>query len=202
MSSGQTNGNKVVAGAGAAAVAAAIIGAVLSLEGGYVNNPKDPGGATNHGVTEAVARANGYAGDMRSLPKETATQIYRTNYITKPGFEPFLTISPAVAEELVDSGVNVGPARPARWLQTSLNALNRSGQDYPDIKVDGQIGPGTVKAYQTLVQRRGGVKACELVIKLLEAQQAQHYLSLTKLETFTPGWIDHRIGNVPLIRCR
>ena len=188
--------------AGAAAIALAIIGSVVAVEGGYVNNPSDPGGATNHGVTEAVARKNGYTGDMRDLPKETAQDIYRNSYIIKPGYEPSLTLSPAVAEELVDSAVNVGPDRTSRWLQVSLNALNRGGKDYPDLKVDGRVGPATVRAFAALSRRRGDVKACELVIKLLDAQQAQHYLSLTKLETFTPGWVDHRISNVPLNKCR
>lgn len=188
--------------AGAAAVAAAILASVVAVEGGYVNNPKDPGGATNHGITEVVARQNGYAGDMRDLTQETAKEIYHKRYIKDPGYEPFLTLSPAIAEELIDSAVNVGPDRSSRWLQVSLNALNRGGTDYPDLRVDGKVGARTVTAYQTLAKRRGNVKACEWVIKLLDAQQAQHYLSLTKLETFTPGWVDHRLHNVPLSKCR
>lgn len=196
-----TTNKKVVTGAGAAAVAAAILAAVVSLEGGYVNNPKDPGGETNHGITKSVARSEGYDGNMKDLTADQAKAIYRKKYITEPGFEPFLTLAPAVAEELVDTGVNVGPARPSRWLQVSLNALNRGGQDYPDISVDGKVGAGTIKAYEGLVKKRGRVKACQLVIKLLDAQQAQHYLGLTSLETFTPGWVDHRLGNVPLSRC-
>ena len=51
------------------AVVLAIIGTVFALEGGYSDNPADPGGKTNHGVTEQVARANGYQGDMKALPK-------------------------------------------------------------------------------------------------------------------------------------
>lgn len=193
-----TNKQKVGTGSG---VIAAILAAVLAVEGGYVNNPKDPGGATNHGITEKVARANGYTGDMKVLPKQTAIDIYDKQYVKDPGFTPFAELSPAVLEELVDSGVNTGPARPSRWLQLSLNALNRDGKDYPDIAVDGKVGNGTVNAYKALVKIRGKVKACELTIKLLDGQQAAYYMSLGKLETFTPGWIDHRIGNVPLNRC-
>ena len=185
----------------AAAVAAAIIAAVLTVEGGYVNNPKDPGGATNHGVTERVAREHGYAGDMRNLTKDQATQIYAQDYIKTPGYEPLLELSPAVAEELVDSAVNAGPGRASRWFQMSLNALNRGGTDYPDLVVDGRVGPGTIRAYEKLIERRGQVKACQLTIKLLDANQAAHYVSLGHLEAFTPGWVDHRIGNVPLSKC-
>jgi lysozyme family protein len=171
------------------------------VEGGYVNNPNDPGGETNMGITKRVAVDNGYRGPMRDLPKPVAENIYFEDYIRKPGYEPFVDLSPAIAEELVDTGVNTGPARPSRWLQISLNALNRDGRDYPAIAVDGRVGKGTIGAYQSLQKVRGKVKACQMVIKLLDAQQAMHYLSLTNLKTFTPGWIDNRIGNVPLERC-
>lgn len=191
---------KVVGGTGLG-VAGLIIAAVFNTEGGYSNNPKDPGGATNHGITEQVARANGYTGDMRNLSKELAASIYYESYIVKPGFGPLLEIQPAVAEKLTDIGVNAGPGRASRWFQTSLNALNRGGKDYPDIAVDGNVGPGTIRAYQSLSLVRGKVKACQLMIKTLDGQQTMHYLSLTNLEDFTVGWVDHRIGNVPLSKC-
>lgn len=189
-------------GAGVAAVLAAIIASVFAVEGGYVNNPKDPGGATNHGVTVAVARKHGFDGNMRDLTRQKAEEIYTQDYIRAPGYEPFLEIQPAVAEELVDSAVNAGPSRSSRWLQIALNSLNRGGSDYPDVTVDEQVGPATIRAYQALARRRGAVKACEMVIKLLDAQQANHYLSLGRLETFMPGWVDTRLGNVPTSRCR
>ena len=187
------------------AVAAAIIGTVLAVEGGYVNHKNDPGGATNHGMTEKVARANGYTGDMKELPQEFAVSVYNQDYILKPGFAPFLELSPAVAEELIDSGVNAGPAQPSRWLQISLNSFSQQGQAYPQIVVDGKVGPATVRAYEGLVRARGKVKACQLILKSLDAQQGQHYLNLAtsnqKYQSFTVGWYDHRIGNVPLSRC-
>ena len=59
----------------------AIINGVIEVEGGYVNHPSDPGGATNMGITEAVARSAGYKGDMRNLPRSTAYSIYYTRYV-------------------------------------------------------------------------------------------------------------------------
>lgn len=53
---------------------------LLRSEGGFVDHPSDPGGATNHGVTERVARQHGYTGDMRDLPLSVATTIYRKQY--------------------------------------------------------------------------------------------------------------------------
>lgn len=195
----QSNKGKTASTIGA--VALAIIGSIFAVEKGYVNNPKDPGGETNMGITKNVAIAHDYTGPMKDLTKDIAQDIYYQDYMVKPGYVPFIEMQPALGHKLTDAGVNVGPARSSRWLQTSLNALNRGGQDYSTIGVDGKVGPGTVNAYKSLERVRGKKKACELVIKLLDVQQGTHYLSLTNLNTFTVGWVDHRIGNVPLSQC-
>jgi lysozyme family protein len=188
--------------ASAAAVAAAIIAAAVSLEGGYSNNAKDPGGETNHGITAVVARKSGYEGPMRDLTKEYAQSIYFKDYIEKPGYVPFLTLSHAVSEELVDTAINTGTTRASRWLQISLNAVNRGGKDYPTLEVDGRVGSSTVEAYKSLQRVRGHVQACQLILKLMDAQQANHYINLPHLNTFTVGWVSNRVGNVPLERCK
>ena len=189
---------KVWASLGAAILAIAT--GVFVVEGGYSNNPADPGGETNYGVTVAVARSHGYSGPMREMPKETAQQIYIGSYVEGPGFHRVIALSPAVGEELVDAGVNAGPDRAARWFQQSLNHLSRGGVDYPLVAVDGQVGTQTLAAYHALERKRGRIKACELVLKLMEAQQGAHYMSLNK-PTFIVGWADKRLGNVPLARC-
>lgn len=188
--------------AGLSTAVAAIVAAIFVTEGGYVYDKNDPGGETNHGVTKAVAVAYGYTGPMKELTQETATNIYVTNYINKPGYGEVITLSPAVGQKLVDAGVNAGPDRSSRWFQTALNSVSRDGKDYLKVTVDGKIGPGTITAYSKLQQVRGKVKACELMLKLVDAQQAGHYMSLTKLSMYTPGWVDHRIGNVPLSKCQ
>lgn len=187
--------------AGISTVAAAIIAAVVAVEGGYSNNPKDPGGETIYGVTKNVAVAHGYFGPMRTMPVEYAWSIYYDSYIKKPGYVPMETHSPAVLEELVDTAVNTGVSRSSRWFQQSLNSLSRGGKDYGMVIVDGKVGSSTIDAYASLSKKRGKVPACEMVIKLMDAQQASHYMSLTKLSDFTPGWVAHRIGNVDLKRC-
>lgn len=193
--------SKVKKGAGYSTAVAAIVATIFAVEGGYVFDKNDPGGETNHGVTKAVAVSAGYTGSMKDLPVETATNIYVTNYINKPGYGEVITLSPAVGQKLVDAGVNAGPDRSSRWFQTAINSVSRDGKDYPTITVDGKIGSGTISAYSNLQRIRGKVKACELVLKLVDAQQAGHYMSLAKLSMYTPGWVDHRIGNVPLSRC-
>lgn len=186
---------------GVAAIAAIVIGAIFQVEKGYVDNPNDPGGATNHGVTVAVARKHGYEGHMRGLPKNMAYDIYVKDYIKAPGYEPLLALSPALAHKVIDGGVNAGTGRSSRWFQQSLNALNRNGTDYRDIAVDGKVGAGTIGAYKSLVNKRGKFEACSMMIKLMDVHQGMHYLSLTNLETFTPGWVSHRIGNVSTADC-
>ena len=193
--------NKKTVAGGSGAVAA-IVAAIFAVEGGYVNDPRDPGGETNHGITLATAQAAGYTGKMKDLDVKTATNIYVTNYINKPGYGEIITLSPAVGQKLVDAGVNVGPSRSSTWFQQGLNSLNRGGVDYTKITVDGKVGPGSVAAYTGLVKKRGKVKACEMMLKLLDAQQTIHYTSLTNLSQYTPGWIDARIGNVSLEKCR
>ncbi|MFT3978580.1 MAG: glycosyl hydrolase 108 family protein, partial [Sphingomonas bacterium] len=87
-----------------------LIDEVIGREGGYSNNPADRGGATRWGITEKVARANGYRGDMRALPRETAAAIYRRLYWQRPGYDRVAEHMPKVAAELFDTGVNMGPA--------------------------------------------------------------------------------------------
>lgn len=188
--------------AGLSATAAAIIGGILLVEGGYVNHPNDPGGETNYGITKNVATANGYYGPMNQMPKDFAWSVYYDQYLGKPGYDKLLAHSPAVVEELVDTAVNTGVSRSSTWFQKSLNSLNRGGRDYPAIAVDGKVGKQAIAAYAALERKRGRVAACEMVIKLMDAQQASHYMSLTKLNDFTPGWVAHRIGNVDLAKCK
>jgi lysozyme family protein len=61
-----------------------LIEALIEREGRYVNHPDDRGGATCYGITESVARAHGYAGGMRNLPRAEAAAIYRRLYWIRP----------------------------------------------------------------------------------------------------------------------
>jgi lysozyme family protein len=201
--------SRSVAKAGAAGAiggaAAAIIAAVFAVEGSYVANKNDPGGETNLGMTKVVAQTHGYTGDMRLLSKDFVGPIYYQDYIVKPGFDRFLALEPAVAAELVDTGINTGPQRPSFWLQQALNALSQQGKAYPLVPIDGKVGETTVKADVGLQKVRGKVQACQLIIKSLDAQQGSYYLSISlsnpKLQSFTAGWMTNRIGNVPISRC-
>lgn len=171
---------------------------VIAREGGYVNHPADRGGPTNWGITEAVARAQGYLGHMRSLPRSDAAAIYKRLYWLKPQLDKLAATMPALAAELFDTGINMGTGRAAEFLQRALNALNRQAKDYPDLKVDRQIGPATLSALAAFKRVRGK-EAERVLLKAVEALQGAFYIELAERnssqEAFVFGWLAHRIGN-------
>ncbi|CAD7336030.1 secretion activating protein [Sphingomonadales bacterium 56] len=186
---------KIVAALGSAALG--MIAAVIQVEGGYVNHPNDPGGETNMGITKRVAVENGYTGHMRALPRNVAENIYYQSYLVKPGYEPLISLDAAVTEELFDTTVNMGPARPSRWLQQSLNELCPALK----LKVDGQVGPATVAGYA----RCQRTLLCQAMLPRMDGLQRAEYDRLVrvnpKLKVFHRGWVNHRISNVSKEKC-
>jgi lysozyme family protein len=176
-----------------------LIEAVVDREGGYVDHPADKGGPTCFGITQAVARANGYAGPMQQLPREAASSIYQRLYWLRPGLDEVAKRSARLAAELFDTGVNMGPAVAITFLQRALTALNRSGKDYPDLTPDGRVGPTTLGALDSFLRVRG--KACgeTVLLRALEALQGERYLRLAERrpanEAFLYGWLANRIGD-------
>jgi lysozyme family protein len=174
-----------------------LIDGLIEREGGYVNHPADRGGPTCFGITEAVARAHGYRGAMRNLPREEAAAIYKRLYWHRPRFDAVAGRSPRLAAELFDTGVNMGPAVAATFLQRALTALNRNGRDYPDLVPDGRVGETTLAALDAFLAVRG--KSGETVLlRALEALQGERYLRLAERrpanEAFLYGWLANRIG--------
>jgi len=172
------------------------IDAILKSEGGFVDHKSDNGKATNFGITEAVARANGYQGTMRDLPVGLARSIYERRYITEPKFDKVLEIHEAVGTELIDTGVNMGPARAAEFLQRWLNAFNAQGSRYPDMFVDGRLGPISLDALRKFLVWRGPLEGGSVLLKALNSIQAMRYLEIAEAnksqEDFLYGWIRGR----------
>lgn len=176
----------------------ALIDEVIGREGGYSNHPADRGGPTRWGVTEQVARAYGYKGDMRDFPRSIAAIIYKARYWAGPGLDRVAEVYPALAAELFDTGVNMGSAVAVGFLQRALNVLNRSARDYPDLVADGRSGSITIAALNAFKAVRGA--AGELVlIRAVEALQGERYLHLAEQrpanEAFLYGWLANRLGN-------
>lgn len=173
-----------------------LIEEVIDREGGYVDHPADRGGPTCWGVTQAVARQQGY-GDLRRLPRQEAATIYRRLYWLRPGFDQVASRAPAIAAELFDTGVNMGPRVSTNFLQRALNALNRGATDYPDMALDGRIGPATLAALDAFLARRGA-RGETVLLKAIEALQGERYVALAERrpadEAFLYGWLANRIG--------
>lgn len=176
-----------------------LIDGLIEREGGYVNHASDKGGPTCFGITEAVARAHGYRGPMHALPREDAAAIYKRLYWLRPRFDEVAKRSPRLAEELFDTGANMGPAVAATFLQRALTALNRTGCDYPDLVPDGRIGERTLAALDAFLKIRGRSSAETVLLRAVEALQGERYLRLAERrpanEAFLYGWLANRIGD-------
>jgi lysozyme family protein len=174
-----------------------LIDDVIGREGGYSNHPADRGGPTHWGITEAVARAHGYRGDMRTFPRDEAVKLYQRIYWVRPGFDRIGEIAPDIAAELFDTGVNMGPAVAVSFLHRALNALNRGASDYADIAPGVRIDDATVAAL-TIFLRKRAPHGEAVLMKALEALQGERYLDLAERrpanEAFLYGWLANRIG--------
>ena len=175
-----------------------LVDALIEREGGYVNHPADRGGPTCWGITEAVARAHGYRGAMRSLPRAEAAAIYMRLYWLRPRLDAVAERSPAIAAEMFDTAVNMGPAVAVSFLQRALTALNRNSADYADLTPDGRIGPATLAALDRFFAVRAKASAETVLLRALEALQGERYIRLAELrpanEAFLYGWLANRVG--------
>lgn len=173
-----------------------IIDRILKVEQGYIDHPADSGGPTNYGITQAVARANGYHGDMQDLPESFAREIYRRRYIVRPNFDRVAEVDGQIGMELIDTGVNMGPARAAEFFQRCLNVFNARGSRYPDVFVDADIGPVTLEALKAYLRWRG-TDGRKVMLRALNSLQGAFYIELAearpKDEAFVFGQILHRV---------
>ena len=169
---------------------------IISKEGGYVNDPKDSGGETNYGITLNVARSYGYEGDMKNIPRSVAEDIYSILYWDSVRADDLDKFSPELAEEVTDTAVNMGVGRASKFLQRSLNVLNNVGSFYPDLIVDGQIGPSTIRSLGEYTGFRGE-HGITVLLKCLNSLQGAYYIELAerreKDERFLYGWISNRV---------
>jgi len=174
-----------------------IINNIIDTEGGYVNDPNDSGGKTNWGITKRVARANGYKGSMKKLPRKVAFDIYVRKYWDALTLDNIQILSESIAEEVADTAVNMGVGTSGRFLQRSLNVLNGRGKDYPDIRVDGKVGRKTIRSLKAYLKNRGA-EGEKVLLRMLNALQGARYVKLSeryeKNEDFQYGWFLNRVG--------
>lgn len=149
---------------------------VLKHEGGYVDHPRDPGGATNLGVTLNTARRAGLDVDgdgdvdkidVRNLRPRDVRPVYRKSYWLAAGCDQ---LQPGVDLMVFDLAVNSGVGRAAKFLQESVG-----------VDADGKIGPITLGAARRL-------PASELVLRLRNRRE-RFYRGLSTFDTFGKGWM-------------
>jgi lysozyme family protein len=143
---------------------------VLVQEGGFVDNPRDPGGATNLGITQrTLAQWRGEqvsVDDVKALTRQEAAEIYRAQYWNVLHCD---ALPPGVDLVTFDMGVNAGPARSARMLQKAVGAAQ-----------DGAIGPATLAATRAADPAD--------VIRSITASRMAYYQSLPTWADFGRGW--------------
>ena len=164
----------------------------MGHEGGFVNDPDDPGGATNWGITQkswdAYRKKSGanplLPEAVQQIAREDAKAFYRSEY-WEPLWLDALSVD-AVAAELFDTAVNVGIMRATVFAQRACNLLDAS--DRPPLAVDGRMGPNTAGRLDAIA--RAYPKA---LLGALNFFQAQHYIELAerqpRLRKFIRGWM-------------
>jgi lysozyme family protein len=161
----------------------AVMAEVFAHEGGFVNHPSDPGGATNYGIT--IGTLSDFRGSkqtvsqVRNLTKAEAREIYRRNYWSKVRGDNLPAGIDLVA---MDGGVNSGMRRGAQWLQRALGTT-----------ADGNVGPMTINAALVADHAAVIVKACAIRMGFLRG--------LRTFSTFGKGW-SRRVASVEAVGVR
>lgn len=139
---------------------------LLGHEGDYSDHATDPGGKTRFGITESVARENGYTGDMRELSIYLAKRIYRRKYWDAVRADE---LPAEVRYAVFDAAVNSGPGQAVRWLQRALGLAD-----------DGRVGPVTLGAAR--------VANSEALLRAILAQRLRFMTQLSNWPSFSRGW--------------
>lgn len=164
---------------------------IIGREGGYCNDPGDSGGETCWGITITEARANGYTGYMRELPRSFAEAIYAKKYWDALRLDEVAALSEPVAAELADTGVNMGIGTAVKFLQRSLNVFTKAG-----LAVDGGMGPATIEALRSYLAARRHDDGEAVLVRALNGLQAVRYIELAEgrpeNRAFVFGWLRSR----------
>ena len=148
----------------------AAVEATLAHEGGYVNDPLDPGGETKFGISR---RAYPHI-HVSTLTREQAIALYKRDYWTGPGFNRI--DNPAIAAKVFDLGVNMGAGRAVKLLQ---QAVNRFGES---LTVDGQLGHVTATAVNDFPHPQA-------LLMAIKIEAGNHYFAIGK-PRFLAGWLN------------
>ena len=158
---------------------------VLRHEGGFVNNPNDPGGMTNNGITKKVYDA--YMGkvtteqEMRDMPENHVAEIYKKQYWDRVNAD---SLASGLDLSVFDWAVNSGCGRAVKALQKCVG-----------VKQDGGLGPITLKSVNE--------HDAEELIEMMSVERETFYRKLKTFEHFGKGWLrrnketrSHALANI------
>lgn len=171
-----------------------IINEIIGIEGDFVNDKRDAGGATKYGITDETAKRHGL--NVRHITIEDAFSIYIDDYWQPLKLDQVAVISPALAKELFEQNINLRYKQAGRHLQRALNSLNNQETIFPDIEVDGKIGNQTLNALRSYYAYRGH-RGDYVLLNLLNAFQSAYYVERSEKrpqnEAFNYGWQLNRV---------
>jgi lysozyme family protein len=175
---------------------------ILHVEGGWVDDKSDPGGATNYGISlrflkaEAAKDSNinqladvNHDGDIdyddiKALPKANALLIYKYAFWIPGKYDQF---TDNIAVKLLDMAVNLGPQEGNIVFQKAINAMSITGVSKM-ASFDGIIGPQTMSIYNVCLQQKGE----EGILEAIRLEQKARYDAIIaanpSLEKFRQGW--------------
>lgn len=169
---------------------------LIAREGGYVEHPADPGGATKYGISLAWAQRVGLdldgdgdtdRDDIRLIDRETARRLFHAHFWVFPLVD---MLPEPLQEPVLDWGVNAGPRVAVRALQQTINSFVRIvGSGLVPLVEDGQIGARTAETTaRVLAQHGSGLlnayahARCEFYLRLVKANPANR--------AFIAGWLN------------
>lgn len=167
-----------------------ILDEVLRSEGGFVEDPADPGGATNHGISLRYARGVGLDNDgdgdtdrddILSVTADQARGLYRDDFWVRPGLD---RLPGEIQPVMVDWAVNSGPPRPIMAMQRVIN-LADIGHTLDD---DGVMGPKTRRAAEQAQSEMGPFFNNAIVDERIGFYQ-QLVENRPESERFLRGWL-------------
>lgn len=147
---------------------------LIGHEGGYVNDLQDPGGETNWGVTKRTAQANGYTGNMKTMTRQQAYEIYRRAFWLRYNCEQ---MPDAVAYQFFDAAVNHGFGNASRMLQRAVGVLD-----------DGIIGKYSLEAINS--------NPISDTLMVLNGERLNFYTQLKNFDRFGKGWVNRVAQNL------
>lgn len=171
----------------------------MKVEGGYSNNATDRGGETYCGISrkmhpewkgwKIVDTLKSLSNFPLNLNNSTELKSLVCDFY-KQVFWDTLSLdalaNQQIANELYDTGVNMGTGVAANFLQTALNVTNRNGREYADLKIDGNVGSVTI---QTLNKHPRPAE----VLKVLNCLQGEKYINIClanpSQEIFMTSWL-------------